>query len=617
MDLRESIRSGAASIVVIDNLFLRPDMSHVPAASKHDLLDAIEGESGSKAALQKALETAIVDDRELVELAVGRAGELWDIYCADTDEHSYLHALFSTFEETRGEIFRLRQLVSHLTAFFGSEPKVYGSFAAAGDELGRCAIAFVDLFMGAAETIKGVLELHAEHGQQYRREFGHEDATWPKLIVLMSTRLPGEEHLRSFREGAGIRSAFFRSLNKRDISEDEIAGLLQAWLVKYAAAARLNRYLNDLTEVVNCSAQQVIKNIDQIELHDLAVLDAVRLLGDGASLHSYVSWLISELLAARARMNAAKQAARAPTRATDGAVNASLVQGSILFDLFADVTVAPSETGGHPQFGEILALTGDVREAAEVVTVFVALSPACDLARCSGDYEVLLLKGSMTVSGRSAAELLQLGAVFGKGKHLLKYWVDAEERQGVIKWETKKGLVTRPAKELADKSAYIRLGRMAELFAYEVKEIAISQVSRIGLPVAPSVQRAASVRVRAKFNLGKGTEPLQVDEVAPQSPTVCALITRGRLSANDSEAEIVLLTEQFRGWFDEVVLPKLRLGKGNSHVDALLNNIASWKEWHVLLDKNSGKPDFENLRVRVGAVENDGIRGLEIWVTPV
>ena len=615
MDLLNVVRIGAASVVVIDDLFAGPDFTHIPAESKHALLDAIEGNARDKAALQAALEADSEDDQQLVENAVARADDLWALYSKNPDENLYLQALFSTFELEHAEIIRLKQLVEYLSEFFGQEPKIFSSLEAAGDELSHCAVAFIDLFMSGAQTINAVLELHAGYNAQYRGQFRHEEAAWPKFIVLMSTRIPDEEHLRSFRQGAGIRSAFFRSLDKRRIEREEIERILSAWSIRYAAAAGLNRYLNDLSEVVTSSADRVIQDIDRIELHDLAILDAARLLADGSSLHSYISWLTSELLASRARMRAAERASSAPSRAADGAVDTNLVKESVLFDLFADITNAPAEASGHPQFGEIIARKAEINAAN--VPVFVALSPACDLARCSADYEVLLLRGDMTASGRTAAELLQLGAVFGKGKHLLKYRVGDDDRQGVIKWNTKTGLITRPAGTLADENAFIRLGRMAELFAYEVKEIAISQVSRVGLPVAPSVQRAGSVLVRVKFDLGIGITPLEFRENAPALPTVCALITMGRVGDDGNEAEVVMLTEQFREWLNESVLPNLRERAGNTRIDALLHNIANWNEWHVKLDGKSGKPDFNDFVVRIVNDEpTNAARGLEILVTP-
>lgn len=613
MDVLAAIRAGTASVVVIDDLFAGPDLTRIPAANKHELADRIEANAEEKAAIQALLKSDGVDDEtQLAELAAAQAVVLWGKYTQDPAAHPYLQPLFASFEAERAEIVRLRQLVGILTDAFGRAPHTFASLQESKEELSRCAIAFVDLFFGT-RTIEQILELHAQYQAQYREEFPHADEAWPKLIVLMSTRMPGNEQLRSFRKGAGIRTAFFRLLPKNQIEAGQIDRILKSWALKYAAAAALNRYLNQLTAIVRDSAEWVVHELDQVEVHDLAVLDAARLLSDNASLHSYVSWLTSELLAARTRTNAAR-AINAPARAIDGAVDPMLVRESVLFDLFAAVTSMPAEKDGLPQFGEIIARVSDIN--ASSVSVLIAISPACDLTRCKSDYEVLLLKGVMRSAGGTTAELLQTGAVFGKGKHLLKFMVGDVERQGVIEWDTKQGLTTRPAGDLSDAAIYVRVGRMAELFAYEVKELAISHLSRIGLPVAPSIQRAASVRVRARFDVRPGVPKLEFDETAPGEPTVCALVTMGRLGEGGSEAELVLLTEPFRLWFVESVMPRLQQGAGNTRVDTLIKNLSEWGEWSVQMNENSGKPGFESLTVKfVGETPDPGIKYLEILVS--
>jgi hypothetical protein len=509
---------------------------------------------------------------------------------------------------------------------FGHRPRTFKSLEEAGDELGRCAIAFVDLFLKDVAD-QDIFDLHKKHAKQYRLDFHHADEMWPKLVVLISTRMPEDGELRSFREGAGIRSAFFRPIEKRLLEHDnkEVDRVLDSWAIKYASFASLNRYLNYLTDVVSAASERVVSDIDKIELHDLAVLDATRLLAENTTLHAYLSWLTSELLAARARdMASTKAGARdgraAPTfpdRVIDGAIDTKNIHHSALFDLFADVTSAPGESNGHLQFGEIVAESAQV--LSDAFKVFIALSPACDLARCPADYEVLLLQGDLSKSLRSADSLLELSTSFGQGSHLLNYRAGAEQRQGVIRWEFK-NLKTRPAGELANLERYVRIGRMAELFAYEVKEKALSNLSRIGLPVTPSIQLAASVHVLAKFNGGKGIEPLILNAPAPGRPAVCALVAKGRIAQGKDDTEMVMLTEQFREWFTEEVQPHLLACDGaiKPRVEAVLGELAKWSEWRVALDKGTGKTGFADFVVKKvsGDIPQGAHSGIEVYIVP-
>lgn len=612
MDVLEAIRNGSATIVIFDDLFAGPgSLAHIPAQSRNALFDRLEDDGVAKAALQAALGVESDDDRELVELATLRARELWLLYDQDPDKNDFLSPLFESLSAERAEIHRLNSLVEHLEREFGRRPQTFSSLADGRPALKDCAIAFVDVYMGNVQTITQVLELHKGFSEEYRSGYCHEDGVWPKLVVLMSTRLPEAAYLRSFREGAGIRSAFFRPIDKYKLTPAAVDSMLVSWRKNYGAAASLDRYLTELSDIVRKSADQVVAELDRLEIHDLAMLDAARLVAEGEPLHSYASWLTSEALAARARQNAADAVERSPVRAEGGPVDTRLVQGSVLFDLFAEITSTPNQSGGHPQFGEIFAPRAGLGKQSQ--TVFIAVSSACDLVRCPADYEVLLLQGTMAPAGRSAAELLQLEGLFGQTKHLMRYRHEDEEKWGLISWNVG-ALLTRPARLLADKSEFVRLGRMSELFAHEVKHFAMSHASRIGLPVVPTVVRAASVRVKGQFNFGRDEAPLVIDEIAPDALEVPALITKGRLASGASPAQIIQFTAQFREWFLEQVVPKLKAASNPGRTEALVASLKAWNDWRVSLDKGKGKPDGVDLTVRLIEQEPPGVQKLEIWV---
>jgi hypothetical protein len=615
MDLLETIRTGSASVIIIDNLFAGPDLSRISAESRNEFLEALEDDEAVRAQLQSALNVQIDAPRGLLEAALANVRVLWERYAGDPQANHFLFPLFAVVAASNAEVVRLKELAAHLTEFFGRQPETYASLKDAEDALSRCAIAFVDLFIDDSMVLTDTLDLHAAHRERYRHGFDHAREIWPKLVVLISTRLPEEHDLRSFREGAGIRSAFFKPLAKNQISKERIDALLRPWSATYANAALLHKYLDQLSDAVSESADSVRNDLDQIEVHDLALLDAGRLMVEGTSLHSYVGWLTSELLAARARQATANRAGQAPTRAFDGALDTVLLKESVLFDLFADVASSPAETEGRPQFGEILAPTDQMNQPE--IPVYVAMSPACDLVRCELSYEVLLVRGRLTALGRNATELLQAGAVFGKGKHFLKYTHEGTPRQGAIQWDYRTGLITRPAGTLSDPANFVRLGRMTELFAYELKDMALSHVSRVGLPVAPSVQRAAAVVVRANFPLGKGVQPLIMRINAPAAPAICALVTRGRLSEDESESGVVVFTDTFRAWFNAEVMPQLEACAAQSaKVDSVVKNIAAWGTWALQFgdDGKAGAP-FSDCVVRVlTEAPDDSGRGLDITV---
>lgn len=611
MNVLEAIKSGSATIVVIDDLFAGPGLANIVAEDRNALFDRLEQDERAKEALKLALGVDIDDERELVEVATQQVRKLWELYDQDPCSNEFLSPLFESYSAERAEIHLLKDLAKHLDSNFG-RTQVFSSLADGRQALKECAIAFVDMYMG--DSRQDVLDLHRQFFDEYRSGYHYANGVWPKLIVLMSTVLPAEAHLRSFREGAGIRSAFFRPIDKYKLTTDSVNSMLIRWQKDYGAAASLDRYLTQLSSIVRKSADQVVAELERLEVHDLAMLDAACLVAEGESLHSYASWLTSEALAARARQNAAEAAATSPARAEGGPVDTRLVQGSVLFDLFAEITSAPQHSGGHPQFGEIFARQAGLGQSPQ--TVFIVISAACDLVRCRPDFEVLLLQGTMVPAGRSAAELFELEGLFGQKKHLMRYHDQGEEKWGLITWKVG-ALLTREAGQLANESEFMRLGRMSEVFAHEVKHLAMSNASRIGLPVVPTVVRPASVRVLGHFKFGRDSE-LNIDETAPESLEVPALVTKGRLVSGGSPAQIIQFTAHFREWFLENIVPRLDAAS-NSKTDTLVASLKSWNDWRVSLHKGTGKPEGVDLTVRLIKKENppDTIRNLEIWVAGV
>lgn len=615
MDLLDAIRAGSASVIIVDNLFAGPDLSHISAESRGDFLESLEDDQTVREKLRKAISLDIDDPRELLDAALANVQLLWELYASDPRAHHFLFPLFSLVAAENAELVRLKELASCLEDMFGRAPETYASLEEAKDALSRCAIAFVDFFLDDSMRLEDTLAHHAEFSDYYRHGFDHDKETWPKIVVLISTRLPGEADLRSFRQGAGLRTAFFKPLAKNQITKDRVEGLLRPWSDKYPNSATLHKYLDQLSDAVSESAAGVCDDLDRIEVHDLAILDAGRLMVEGASLHSYVGWLTSELLASRARQAFAARAEGAPERAFDGALDTLLLSESVLFDLFADVASSPSERDGRPQFGEILAPT-DALDKPDA-PVYVAMSPACDLVRCELDYEVLLVKGKLTALGREASDLLQAGSVYGMGKHFLTYEHGGSERRGAILWDWRTGLITRPSGDLADKAKYVRLGRMTELFAYELKDKALSHVSRVGLPVAPSVQRAAKVVVRTHFAGGKGEQPIELHIDGPAAPTISALITRGRLTSDDHESGVVVFTDAFRDWFGGQVMPDLEAQVDKStKLKSVVEGIKAKVTWTLQFDgKGKASTSITDFTIRVlSAVPEEQAKGLEIIV---
>lgn len=611
MDLLNFVKDSGAPIVIVDDLLAAPQIAiraDVKAQWRAELR-----EQGNRISVARIL--GLADDTphgSVFNESVNRAGELWALYNSNIDEYSVLTPLLSAAISQSAPAKRAHDLIAQLKDL-GLEPKQYSSLEDASEDLARCCIAFIDLYLDPTKQndLDGMVATHEKYRHQYREMFEARGQRWPKLIVLMSSNLPEEDRLRGFRSLTGIRSAFFKGLRKSDIDSSTVRGLLSSWGERYSQTADMGRYLDEVSSLVTTAADRVVSDIDRLEVHDLAVLDMARLMADEANLHSYLGWLVSEQMAAKARNLFAERSAHAPARATSGAVDPRLVDTSALFDLFAEIAVTPIDrTSSRPEFGEILARANASRDSA--FEVFVAISPACDLARCSADFEVLLMRGELRPSSRDTATLLKQGATYGKGNSFVTYQDEGGTRQGLVEWR-KDAILTRPAGELNDPARFIRLARLSEIFAHEVKDYLLSNLSRVGLPVSPNIQEVAGVEVNLSLPIGEGLPSVTLREAAPHSD-VAAMISKGRLQGEESEGEIVMLTAYFREWLLGRLRPLLTPHLSNAKAKKILEALEGWDVWTVAFS-NGKVPNCNDVVIKRGVMPDRSATGLQIYVS--
>ncbi|HDX0901924.1 TPA: hypothetical protein RNS95_004325 [Stenotrophomonas maltophilia] len=611
MDLLNFVKDSGAPVVIVDDLLAAPKITiraDVKAQWRAELRD-----DGNRVSVARIL--GLADDASSGEVfaeSVDRANELWERYSANMDEHSVLTPLLSAAISQNAPAKRAHDLIAQLKQL-GLDPKEYSSLEDASEDLARCCIAFIDLYLDPLKQndLEDMVATHERYRIQYRQMFEANGTRWPKLIVLMSSNLPEDDKLRRFRSLTGIRSAFFKGLRKSDIDSATVSGLLSSWGERYAQTASMGRYLDEVSGLVATAADRVLSDINRLEVHDLAVLDMARLMADEANLHSYLGWLVSEQMAAKARNLFAERSASAPARATSGSVDPRLVDNSALFDLFAEIAVTPIDrNSARPEFGEILARANVARDST--FEVLVAISPACDLARCTADFEVLLMRGLLRPSSRDTATLLKQGATYGKGNSFVTYEDGGETRQGLVEWQ-KDAILTRPAGELNDPAQFVRLARLSEIFAHEVKDYLLSNLSRVGLPVSPNIQEVASVEVNLSLPVGAGVPPVTLREVAPHAE-VAAMVSRGRLPGENDEGEIVMLTAYFREWLLGRLRQVLAPHASNAKAKKILEALEAWDVWTVAFS-NGKIPDCNDVAIKRGTMPEKSATGLQIYVS--
>jgi hypothetical protein len=585
----DALKSRAGTVVLIDNDFAWPKVEDPDGNDRTAFYRSLQRDAAARERVAAVLELDQIATLETVMGAVdARIGELWEQYVSKPGDFPDLAVLFLA---TKANFDAQRKKLEILTAFcetsLGVKPIIHHDLTDAKEALGSCMIAFVDFYLKAGvNNFEGAMEEHAQYKDIYRKGFEHDNASWPKVVFLISSKLPPPDQLQAFRDTTGIRSAFFTGIRKGDLSLETLQSLMDPWGTKYDPTAQLDRYLSALSNSVGRAASTLAQEINRLELHDLRMLNVLRLSAEGESLQSYLTWLLSEALASKLRASKPLQTALLPEPRDMPQLDGQLLTQSVLFELFADIAVSLSsgEAPG-PEFGDIYAIASEKKGGGR--DLLLAISPACDLARCAKEDQVLCVKGSVANADASLAPLLSKKALYGKGNHVIRFKEDNTATYAHVIWTLKKGLITQPVADLMDSKRFKKVGRLSEIFAQEVKDLALSDASRVGTPIEPTFAIASNVIVRAQFGV-QGEDPLKLQCDLNDETFISAVLTKGRTNVEDSNlAEIIVFTLQFSNWLLKTFLPQL-IGDRDvpPKVKAVSEKLASRTEWHVALGPN-------------------------------
>lgn len=602
MDLLSTLKErGAGAIIVVDDHLAALEVTHLHEDDLLSFFDYIDNDEAAKARVGQRLgmpsdsnTTALVKKAEL------SAAELWAAYLANEAAHSDFARLFTTVkQQNEGRTQKLDVLLNFCRTDLGVQPQTFASLQDAADSLSNCVVAFVDFYLTSDITVTQAIEQHGLHRDGYKRGFFHNDVEWPKIVFLVSSKLPAREELQLFRVGSGLRSAFFVPMRKGDLSADTLAVAFRTWSSQYAAKAAMSRYLTAMSEAVRQSADAVLNDVDRIELHDLMMLDAIKLSAERESLQSYSTWLLSETLAAKVRASTALQSPLLPKTDSLSLLDGKLIPHSVLFELFSDIAVSiPSAADQAPAFGDIYAVAGvDEKPSTNLLLV---ISPACDLIRCELTDHVLCVEGEVTKSDPNMVSLFTPRTLFGKGSHVIRYQSGTTSQFAHITWKIKKGLRTLTVEQLVSKP-YIKTARLSELFAQEVKELALTDASRIGVPVDPMFMVVGKVEIRANFLLAPGEEPIRHTVDLSDKDFISAVLTKGRMDPSKNEPqEVLVFTRQFVEWVlsDFFTAIRSKTVKEIARLNPIAEFFSKWESGHIALGKGSKSECGGNLIFR-------------------
>lgn len=541
----------AHKVVIVDDYYATPTFELVDAAALSELYSELDGKIARQRELAKTLGLAKRPKtlQELMTLIEANYPNVWNLYRGGLKRHEYLRALFEKVEDSKRAD---KPSLDEIGAFFRKkniETENFESLEAAGNALSECVIAFIDFRLKPGLSTKAALAQHREYAEKYRGEFKFNGAAHPKIVYLISSALPNTSDLQAFRAETGIKTAFFRSFPKSDVTSEMLETELSRWTLRYTPAAKLHTYLKTVSAAIESAAQEVSGIVDGLELHDLALLNVFKLTAESQSLQSYLNWLLAESFGSKLRGSPSLQPVLLPEEVPFAPMDGKIKLGATLFDLFSMIAVSDEAMqSGGTEFGDVFVRVTE-RTNTRPRDVLLAISPACDLARCEPEYEVLCVRGRESVAKRDSNVLLENEkGLFGDGRYLVGYNHESKRRYALLDWASSV-LTTIKARDLSDATKYQRIARLSELFAHEVKTRVLSNASRVGIQTYPTLTLSTQAHVSMKF----GAVTMEID--ASDQQFQCVVVVKGRTDQKKAgDARYAVFTEQFVEWVRKTFL---------------------------------------------------------------
>jgi hypothetical protein len=585
MDLLQILASDVAGrIIIVDDYYEPPHAGSLTAAVLTAQFNHLK-----KAAHRKRLALLLkvdekTDVKDLMAIVPVSVAQLWQAYLTDDDAKTCLAPLFSEIDLNRGADRTALDTIDAFCKRLNVPAQTYSSLEKASAALSTCSIAFVDFRFKDGQTVESAVAAHEGVRDSYQGRYVFGGTRVPKIVYLISSHLPRKENAEAFRSATETRAAFFSAQRKSEVTTEWLEEELEKWKTQFPVAFKLDKYLTEMSEAIKAASIAVRGYLDRLELHELAILNVFKLAVDHETLQNYLTWLVSEALASKLRGTPSLQAELLPGEHLP--VDGKMQTGTLLFELFSQIAISPvskSQTG--PAFGDVYAgfVPEAKRDPATPREVFLAISPACDLQRCGLDDNVLCVRGVESVVEPDLEELMKHKVLFGQSRHVIRY--DHKKTYGLIEWD-KKRLTTISVADLNKPRKYMKVARLSELFAQEVKELVLSDVSRIGLPVYPAVYMPRHVAVKMKFGANVLNRDLRGESFE------CAIVVKGRREGQKEDTKFLSLTDQFARWVRAVFIPEAKAKFAGGQIPAkfttLENHFNQWKiDLSVELSKNS------------------------------
>lgn len=468
----------------------------------------VEEDAAALAELNTAVGSELANSADLTDSILAQIHGRWEELAALAP--LYAKHLAST---VKGKLAPLDALIANLETDLGRDVSRHTSMATFNDT--RAQIIFIDFYMGPAgeeASVRAAKDIVSAITEKYA------GAQSLPLLVLMSASEVTAKMVADFQESTGWLGGMFHFVKKQGfLSKDMLTLKLAGLLHCLPAGHTIQQFIDGLKKEIHGIADKFIADVSKLGVEDYAYIQVLSLQEDGHPLGDYMLWLYSSYFG---RLLFGGEAVRELQKAIDRMT-------------FEDLP--PSQTSPSPLLGEIYKHSlFDVRDSelahprapAEATAteeqphlhlgdlflkdpdsdVLMVLNAQCDLAFTPDSYHrpfkpaktVLLIPGRLQEFTAPINE-------FDANRPRTELFEHEEKLYRII-WDTKR--VT--AQTFGEFVQWLRVNRYAPAryrlrlpFALQVQQLFASDLTRVGMPVAPPLSRPVTVQLWGLSGDGK------------------------------------------------------------------------------------------------------------------
>ena len=593
--------------LILDDAFAPPGAGAVAVEDKNEWVDFVADNAQAQTVLLRQFSAIEAEDIDalLEELISDQAhiATLWSHHESNTLADANLALLFKTYILHRTGKLEKPLAVSEALREFVTEDQLQTVWKIE-DIVGateQVDIAFIDFFLDDNEQETAALQ----RIRNYREHLAK-----VKLLFFMSSRASIALQ-QSVRQILNKRTAFFDVMTKTEVNVAFVLSRIRERRSTYLGNKSLDDIVHGLVGATRTAADEFLLQCDDLEVHDLRLLNLARLATEGESISAYLTWLASESIASKIRRICAGKQLKDPIDNGGVSISGQASQSKVLFELFSEVVFGPGQApGSHLQFGEILVpkaqrqrvskalelrrkvsaqtkskvvgrhrLRANQRDSVEQEThvtqhwhapdrYLLILTPACDLVRCVPSKNVLCVVGVGTNVDNIKDQVSD--KLYGKYKSGLRHLLNAKGPGApvLITWQKDQTFML-PVRELISGS-YRRVAQMNELYAHEVKEEVLRHLGRIGTQIDPPPPFALHAQLRWKAsNNSPNLTTAHTDKDSFNSAVL------SYAEQDDDKFPVVILTEEFRQWAKNTILASLNGQQPHTKLQNCLNQLGN------------------------------------------